>query len=236
MTNNYVVDRVAPTVNSISPADAILTNLRFVTFTWQANDNYGVDHSELSIDNGMNWFTAASGQAVEVPDGTNTWRVRVRDYAGNLSSETAARDLYIDASPPYVSTNTLVYPVGGEIMLVGQELTILWQTNHLADAHPVPDPVSLYFSTNATEWLVITNRIDNTGSNTWIIPEWELDTSDCYIRFEAQDQLGNRAEDSHETPFTVIPEPVAAAVCIIMILGIITRKANRMTPDVHNVI
>jgi hypothetical protein len=227
MTNNYVVDREAPTVNSVSPADGILTNLRFVTFTWQANDNYGVDHSELSIDNGMNWFASASGQAVEVPDGTNTWRVRVRDYAGNLSSETAARALYIDASPPYVGTNTLVYPAGGEIMLVGQELTILWQTNHLADAHPVPDPVSLYFSTNASEWLVITNRIDNTGSNTWIIPEWALDTSDCYVRLEAQDQLGNKAEDSHETPFVVIPEPGAAAVCIIMILGIITRRANR---------
>jgi len=154
--------------------------------------------------------------------------VQVRDSAGNWSSETLSRDLYIDATAPFITTNTLVYPAGGEVLLIGQMLTILWNTNHLADAHPVSNPVSLYFSTNTAEWLTITNRIPNTGSNTWVIPDWAYDSTNCYIRLEARDLLDNRAYGTHKTPFLVIPEPLSGIAWImylsIIMIGGLRRK------------
>ncbi len=227
-TNIYIVDREKPVVTLLTPLDGVLTNLRSVPLYWNATDTYGIRAAEASIDNGGSWAAQSSGEAVVMPDGTNHWSVRAYDYAGNVSIAAPGRVVYIDATAPAVYTNTLISPEGGEILLPGQEFTITWRTNDYRDAHPIERAIWLYLSTNGIEWMVLTNAIANTGTNSWIVPEWVQDRTNCYIKYEARDLLGNAAEDVNDGPFSIIPECSVMGILVAVIV-IIKRKTTGWT-------
>ena len=214
VTNRYVVDTIFPIVLLDSPEDNVITNLNPIPLIFSASDNSGILRSQISTDGGDCWFDSVSGSEVSFPDGTNMWTVRTFDISGNMSSVPDSRILYVDTTPPYITTNTLIYPSGNESLKADIEYYIQWNTNHFADWHSIFKPISLDFSTNAIDWYTITNNIANSGSNSWITPEWAYYCTTCYVRIKARDALYNMAYDKNDMPFEIIPEPGIGLICI----------------------
>lgn len=223
-TNLYIIDQTSPVVTLTSPAEGVLTNSRATPFYWQATDAYGVSKGEISTDNGTSWSPHSSGEAVTLADGTHYWTARATDTAGNLSDAPTARSITIDATPPFVTTNTLILPTGGNAYEIGEALYIQWNTNHFSDAHPHPLPISLWLGTNGHKFFALTNNIAITNyTYTWNIPTTFIHSEECAIWLEAEDILGNMAFDTNDTTFAIIPEPSFLILCMLLAFAAINR-------------
>lgn len=215
-TNMYIIDMTPPTMALLHPADGTLTNTRQTLFVWHATDAHGIARGELSTNSGATWLTHEYGQAVLVEDGTYMWTARAWDHAGNVSAVPAARQLTIDATAPFVTTNTLITPHGGEEYLIGEELLVTWRTNHFYDAHPHPYPIALWLGTNGHMFYPLAEGLPVDTNYVWEIPE-NIALSEMYtLWLEARDSLGNVAYATNETVFAIIPEVAFGSILLIM--------------------
>ncbi len=135
---------------------------------------------ELTIDNGNSWSTIAS----EVPNnGSYTWtvpeldsklcKIRIRDDRPMGSSDTSDSTFTILSYKKL----TLTAPNGGEIFYTGTNRTITWSTLGIVDS------VDLSWSPNGgTSWIAIAQRIANSGSFIWAIPDTTSDSCLVVVR------------------------------------------------------
>jgi hypothetical protein len=123
-----------------------------------------------------------------------------------------------DTSPPTV---TLLSPNGGEVWKTGSEQTIEWSASDNVGV----TSVSLYYSTDGgSTWQEIATGLGNTGTYLWTVP---YDPSgNAMVKVIAADAVGNEAEDTSDSVFTIIP----ASQEILLF-----RDLNLITPTVSPV-
>lgn len=225
-TNFYIVDLTPPTLTLTAPADGTLTNTAVVRLAWLAADDYGLGPSFVTTNAGVAWLAHVNDHPFTTSEGSNHWTARVRDLAGNWSAVPAARLLEIDTTPPALFSNILLQPFGGETYEVGQNIEIAWRSNHFTELHPTPLPIALRFSTNGgATWMEITNNLADTGWYTWLTPSAMDAATDCFVRLDVRDALGNTASASNPTPFKLLPE--ISGLWVISLLCALLRATAR---------
>ncbi len=94
---NYTNDTVKPVINSVSGNPTEYTN-KNVTLTVSASDSpYGI--YQYSFDNGTTWQTSKS----KAFSSNQTVKIKVKDYAGNISAATSVAITKIDKTKPTVA-------------------------------------------------------------------------------------------------------------------------------------
>ncbi len=91
----------------------------------------------------------------------------------------------VDSTPPAVSIDR---PRVGKAQNIGKVL-LTWRAG---DAHLAPQPISLFYREDKTDaqWILIADRLDNTGRYIWAAPGSV--PPKFHIKVEAIDTLGNR--------------------------------------------
>ena len=102
-----LIDTTPPSVpTGLNPTDGEYTNDVPVTLSWSASSDPGgsglrsTETYRYVVDGGSSGYTANTQYEPSLSEGDYVWRVRARDVAGNNSSYTTDRDLYIDTTDP----------------------------------------------------------------------------------------------------------------------------------------
>ncbi|MBD3376858.1 T9SS type A sorting domain-containing protein [candidate division KSB1 bacterium] len=174
---------------------------------WAAEFFNGLVNIDLSTDNGANWVTIAVDQPAA---GTFNWPVlnqptdealvRVYDAADGTPSDTSDAPFTIlppDVQPPEPGDLQVVFPNGGEFLVVGNEYNIHWDSDEFAGLVDVA--VSL---DNGATWTVIAEDQPDSGATQWTVPN--MPTEEGWVRvFDAAD---GAPADTSDNPFAVVTE------------------------------
>lgn len=90
--------------------------------------------------------------------------------------------------------NTVIFPNGGEILLIGNGYDIKWNFEESIEG------VSLYFSTDrGLTWEIIAEDITNDGSFLWIVPP--ITSVDCMVKVRHSEKL--EPSDASDRVFSI---------------------------------
>ncbi|MEO0101636.1 MAG: hypothetical protein ABIK84_04475 [candidate division WOR-3 bacterium] len=110
-------------------------------------------------------------------------KVVLCDKGGNPIAEDSSDSDFTIVPPPQI---TITRPNGGEIFIIGSSENITWSWQ---DPYRVISYLNLYFSTdNGTRWNIIAQRISNTGTYTWQIPN--TPTTQALVKIIAYNSRG----------------------------------------------
>jgi hypothetical protein len=73
--------------------------------------------------------------------------------------------------------------------------------------------------------MEITNNLADTGWYTWLTPSAMDAATDCFVRLDVRDALGNTASASNPTPFKLLPE--ISGLWVISLLCALLRATAR---------
>lgn len=97
-----------------------------------------------------------------------------------------------------LENDSVIFPNGGEILLIGNEYDIIWSFNGSVQS------VSIYFSTDrGLSWSVIEEETVNDGRYKWIVPP--VKSGDCLIKISNAEDEGS--SDMSNGFFTISPVP-----------------------------
>jgi hypothetical protein len=215
---SFRLDITAPTVpNPVSPNNNSIFNVSQVTFIWnRSQDNLsGVKEYELQIASNQSFvnpitFTTSDTtlSVSNLNDGVYYWRVRAKDYAGNLSGWSDVWSYEIDMTAP--NTPYLVTPVGG--YLRNTIITFIWtRVSKMSKDGEKPAPVVYDFYIDTTSNFA--TAIDTTVQDTTLIlilPEGRY-----YWKVRARDLAGNIGNFSTTARFILdITPPVIESTTV----------------------
>jgi len=182
------------------------------TIAWVAHHVSGVDSIDLhlSIDGGSDWSTIATGEANDFsyiwavpPTPSESCLVKVVAYsADTVTGEDTSDSLFTisDDEPPEV---TVLYPNGGEELLVGDTVDIEWVTK---DNGPI-DSVSVSYSTSGGfDWHTLSTGETNDSLFTWEVPP--TPSTHCLVKIEVFDVAPNIGVDTSDSLFTIFSTAV----------------------------
>lgn len=182
-TVRSLIDSSAPVVRITSPNASVIGSSD-LNFTWEATDNVGIDHIEISLDE-MEWIEVGLNRSYSMTDlseGNHIFRVRAFDGMGN--EQTAWIEFYVDISDPVVS---IVSPENGFITS-NSSIRIEW-TGH--DMITSMDHYRMRIENG--NWMELGN-----ANNTTITLEFD---GEFTVYIEGIDQAGNVGESSMDLIF-----------------------------------
>ena len=118
----FTVDITPPSVNITSPSDGEYVNTTDVTITWSGDDNIGIDHYEVRIDDGS-WIDVGSSTSYTftgLSEGSHVVDVKVIDRAGNIDMDSVS--FTVDITAPTVQITS---PSDGDI-IGSSNVTVTW--------------------------------------------------------------------------------------------------------------
>jgi len=207
---NFTYDTTAPTVpNLISPTNNSWLNTAQVIFIWNRSQDSlsGVKEYELQIAsdplfvNPITYTTSDTTLSISnLSDGVYYWRVRAKDYAGNLSGWSGVMSFGLDITGPTVPN--LIAPSNNSIFNVSQ-VTFIW--NHSQDNVSGVKEYELQIGsdssfTNSTTYTVTDTTVTISNLNEGVY---------CW-RVRAEDNAGNLSGWSSIWTFTAdrtVPTP-----------------------------
>lgn len=190
-TNTINVDTVVPTVSVPSPANGAFSSTKNISFSWTGADSAGPHNSGISnYSIYLQTNTLASYFLVKVTNnaafsfnfkrnGTNWWRVRAKDRAGNTNT-TTVWNVVIDTNVPIPVTH---YP--NTIYLTNRRPVFSWSKPASSDTNRIMVSTNL-FSTylintlngTATNYPAAVNMRE--GTNWWKASTKKIGTSTWY--------------------------------------------------------
>jgi hypothetical protein len=129
---------------------------------WQKNQISSVNVS-YTTNNGGSWTSISTNNAGTSvgwapPASGNNYKIRVFDAAGSGVDDTT--------EVITVASINVVYPNGGAVLNVGQNISILWTSEYVNSVN------ILYSSNNGTSWnTIVSNQDASTGNYTWTVPD-----------------------------------------------------------------
>jgi len=212
---SFVVDLVPPNVEIQSPLPNSFVG-GLVTILINANDDYGIDHVEIYIDNQKiaeinNEPYVYDWNTTNWSDGQHTITAKAFDLAGASNEESI--NVYVDNTPPSI----------GEVNIIeGDYINNTAMANVVIQAE-VSDALS------GVSQVVLAYRVGEEGDwteinmtkkdNLWEATIPELPVGNISIKVIANDGAGNVKE--YETSFEIKPREKGPSLNIPLIIGII---------------
>ncbi len=171
--------------------------------TWV--DNGGLISNNLTIqystDSGSTWKDIATGVA---NSGEFTWTVpddysiyaRIRIFDAERADTVDISDNDFTIALPKI---TVISPNGGEYYAVGDNVEVKWTTEGT-----VSDNLVLEYTTDGSNFILITTGVPNTGSYTWTVPDEVSST----VKIKITDGDRPAVYDLSDDNFNIIPIPV----------------------------
>ncbi|MGE5342813.1 MAG: Ig-like domain-containing protein [Candidatus Omnitrophota bacterium] len=174
------------------------------SITWSYTGSIGNVKIEYSI-NGTNWTTITSATSNTGSFSwtlpalvSSTYRVRVSDVDGTASDVSNSTFSIIP-----VPTITVSSPNGGECWIAGSSHPLTWSYTGSIGT------VKIEYSTNGTNWTLITSSTSNTGSFSWTLPTLVSST----YRVRVSDASGT-ASDTSNTIFSTVNATISGNIGI----------------------
>jgi len=176
---------------------------------WIASDNLRVDSLSLyySTNAGTDWMTVSTG---EFNDSLFVWRIPptlsthclvkivAYDSTGNSGIDESDDEFSIsDLSPPSI---LVIYPNGGEKLIIGKEDTIKWSPSDNVGV----DSINLYYIMRkgvSMEFLIAHCLPGSQTKYLWVVPDTPSDS--CKVLAYAFDGSGNYSVDTSNSFFTI---------------------------------
>jgi hypothetical protein len=120
----FSIDTISPSVTITAPPDDHLFNVSDVLVTWIGNDeNSGVDHYEVRIDEGLWVYVGASTSCtfMGLTTGIHTVEVKVYDLAWNQEMDSVT--FIVDITPPEIEDLTTGTPTTGDEFVLEANVT-----------------------------------------------------------------------------------------------------------------
>ena len=183
------------------------------------------DMAECSYKTTKDYIIAGSSRTFSVnvttsDTGNYTWEVRTKDVFDGFSLKNPV--VFVDAAGPSIKGTTLEYPNGGEDMTFGDVVKIEWKASDITDDNLAVNPISLFYTADGSEWILIAGSEPNDGAYDWAVPE--TNSSVAKIRIAAADKAGNIAYDESDSAFSIAPS----------ILGVEIRVGQTYGIDLNN--
>lgn len=204
-----IPDQVAPVVTVTAPTGGeTYAGGSSHNITWTATDNVAVTSVDLdySLNGGAAWTSIAAATANTgtygwaVPNTPSTQarvRVRARDGAGNLASDSSHANFAIaDQSSP---TAHVIAPNGGEIYTYGDPATVSWGSSDDLGV----DSVTVEYSLNGAggPWTQLGHGLPAADSLVWNVPSQTTDSA--LVRVTAYDHALNTGVDASDSMFHI---------------------------------
>lgn len=187
-----------------------------INLTWTATDNKSISSVELEITNDDNhywnwddfqWEHYAVTADIEWEQPFKDWNYEFSpewDTGDNFEVKAIAYDssykvnltwsdtanLVLDKTPPTIEDDVFTFDTE-EFYAGGDNLEIIWNTWKIYDDFSwlADNPINLYFD-DWDEFNKIASSLPNSWSYEHTLPE--VDTSEAYVRIEANDNVGNK--------------------------------------------
>lgn len=122
------------------------------------------------------------------------------DSVGN-TIYTGWRHLYVDNTPPNITTSTLTSPTATYIFWPGSDnRNITWNSGEITDDN-LTWWITLSYSTNGSDWSTIASGLVNNGLYNRTIPE--INSQSVIVKITAADRVGNTSSDTSNNVFTI---------------------------------
>ena len=176
------------------------------SITWSTVNMTGDVKIEYSTDNGSTWaeIIAAApntgSYAWTVPD-TASSQCLVKISKADSGSPSDISDDTFSIITGSTTSITVVYPNGGETLVVGLSYPITWTFTGTIENVKIE-----YTRDNGSSWTEIIAAAPNTGSYTWTIPN--IAGSQCKIKISAADS--GAPSDRSDGPFFIVATTIPA--------------------------
>lgn len=163
-TSRFFVDTEAPSAPLLSaPADSFITSQRQPIFTWYYVPGTDLFRLLVNIAESTVVSTTAADTVSSIPsqleEGEYLWKVQAKDSAGNWSSASAERVLFIDLTPPGIPN--LLEPANNQVV-PGRQQVLIWNCAEDAVEYNIVTPTQNLYTTDTTYTLTY-----NQGTYTW---------------------------------------------------------------------
>lgn len=206
VSSAYVtIDRVAPTLGSVTVGLPASTNVTAWPLTYGANSESAGTYKYCILENDTNpancSFVGANlptTYAVSGINGPRTLYVWLKDAAGNIQATLVQSSpvVFDNVSP----TVTLTSLTGGQSIPNGSVTNITWNASDGGGLGSTP--IKLEYSSNAgSTWSIIVAAIANSGTYAWTTPATASTT--MRVRVTATDAAGNLALSASAANFTL---------------------------------
>jgi hypothetical protein len=143
-------------------------------------------------------------------------------YIGAFSTQATEITIYdfLDEEP-IVGSNALIFPSAGSELMAPAPTNVTWHISRIIDDHDGSNltltSITVHLADTTGMVVVVTNMVPNVlGELTWMVPDTLIDVQATYLlQFVAMDSGGRTGMCLFvDNPFTVVPEPLAAALAI----------------------
>lgn len=166
-------------------------------------------------------------------DGSFVWEIRTKDVLDGIAVHNPLTK--IDATPPSIKGSTLVSPNGGNKWTVGNLEAIEWNSDDIEDANLKENPVTIEYSTDSKNWMLIAVNETNDGNYEWKVPG--INSTTVKVRITASDAVGNKASDESDSVFSIKAGPPKFSVKLgeTRSIDIDGDKANDITVTIDSI-
>lgn len=131
------------------------------------------------------------------PDGEYTIPLIAILIGSEYRTTNSTLNLTLDNSGPAVN---VIQPNGGEEIPGNSTYDIKWTATN---GELATNPITIYRSANnGGSWTQIATNVPNTGRYSWTVPN-TFTSSNCLVKVEAKDKLGNTMSDTSDSVFTI---------------------------------
>lgn len=212
---SITVDNTNPTTWTISaPTWTIWWNSNNISWSWISDTNLDFIRLEYS----SNWWSSYTLIWTWWNSSPYTWnttsitswsnykvRIIAYDRAWNQST-TESSTFAIDKDWPNISTPLFLTPLTWVFVKWNNTYNITWNSGNITDTWwLLASPITLQYSTDATNYNNIVSNIANTWTYTWTIPS--INSSTVTLKIIVQDNVWNTS--SYTTPYNFIVDSTA---------------------------
>ena len=169
--NYYFSIKVASWIDLVSPVGDELWQVDETEYiVWDSDSVYNVD-IDYSTDDGATWMNVETSYPC---DGTYLWTIPNTPSTQCLVMVTNSSDLTVSdisdsiftiTDDTLMSSITILYPVGGELITIGSDVSILWNSTNV-------DFVDIEYSTNdGADWITEADSIISSGIYIFTVPD-----------------------------------------------------------------
>jgi hypothetical protein len=144
------------------------------------------------------------------------------EYIGAFSTQATEITIYdfLDQAPT-VGSNALIFPSAGSELVAPAPTNVTWYISRIIDDHDGSNltltAITVHLADTTGMVAVVTNMVPNVlGQLTWMVPDTLIDVQATYLmQFVAMDSGGRTGMCLFvDNPFTVVPEPLLAAILL----------------------
>ncbi len=199
--NYYFTIKIASRIDLVSPVGGELWQVGETEYiVWDFDSVYNVD-IDYSTDDGTTWINVETSYPCDgtylwtIPNTPSTQCLVMVTNSGDLTVFDTSDSIFTITDDTLARSITILYPVGGELLTIGSDVSILWNSTNV-------DYIDIEYSTNfGADWVTEADSIVSTGIYTFTVPD---DSSyDCLLKIT--DALDDSVYDISDGNFGFIP-------------------------------